>query len=89
MTFWPVIISSMKPLTRARLSCWVRKYLRLRLPSQVVVTIMTAAITMLTMVRGTLSTTIEAKVTPMVMTELNTWEMLVLIIWRSESTSLV
>ena len=62
----------MKPFTFARLSCCVRKYLRLRLPSQVVVIIITAAITILTKVSGILSTTIEAKVTQMVMMELNT-----------------
>ena len=50
---------------------------------------MTAAIRQLTMVNGTLRTIIEASVTPMVMTELNTCAKAVEIIWRNESTSLV
>ena len=50
---------------------------------------MTAAMPMLTSVSGTESTTIDVKVATMVMTEENTCAMAVLIICRSESTSLV
>ena len=47
------------------------------------------AMKMLTKVRGMLSTIIDVKVTTMVMSELNTWAILVEMTCRSESTSLV
>ena len=88
-TFCPVIISSIKPFTSASLSCCVLKKALERLPNFVVVNIMTTAMTMLTKVRGMLSTTIEAKVTTSEMMLLNTCGRLEPIIWRNVSTSLV
>ncbi len=79
----------MKPLTRASFCCWVRKKWRERLPSWVVVIIITTAISTLTNVNGMLSTTIDVKVATMVITDENTCAIAVEIIWRRESTSLV
>ena len=79
----------MKPFTLARRCCCVRKKLRERLPSWVVVTAITTAIATLTSVSGMLSTIIEVNVATMVIIDEKTCASAVEIIWRSESTSLV
>ena len=88
-TFCPVIISSTKALTSASDCCCVLKWARLHLPSRVVAITMRAAMSMDTMVSGTLSTIIEVKVATMVTTDEKSWAMAVDMSWRRESTSLV
>ena len=88
-TFWPSIISSMKPLRLPRSRCWATKY-RPEAPANFLVArSITATITRVRPVRGMLRTSMEAKTLTMVMEQLRSWGMLWLIIWRRVSMSLV
>ena len=79
----------MNPLARASVCCCVLKCALERRPRVVVVITITAAITIDTMVSGTLSTIMLVSVATMVMTELSACGRLWLIICRKVSTSLV
>ena len=88
-TFWPSIISSIKPLRLPRFFCWATKYRPDRPENFLVVKRTTATMARVRRVRGMLSTIIEIKTLTTVMVQLSSWGMLWLIIWRRVSMSLV
>ena len=88
-TFWPVIISSMNPLSLPRFFCWATKFLPDREVTLTVRNSIRPIMARVTKVRGRFRTTIMEKILMMVMVLLKSWGILWLTICRRVSISLV